>query len=51
MAFLVHDLRVLAERLLDAGVRIVEDLPLEGYDRLYIYDPFGNRIELMQKVG
>jgi len=50
VAFLVNDLRVLVERLLEADVRIVEDLPLEGYDRLYIYDPFGNRIELMQKV-
>lgn len=24
--------------------------PLEGYDRVYAYDPFGNRIELMQPV-
>jgi hypothetical protein len=24
------------------------DQPLDGYDRIYVYDPFGNRIELMQ---
>ncbi|HUQ40414.1 MAG TPA: hypothetical protein VM030_09680 [Acidimicrobiales bacterium] len=25
--------------------------PLAGYDRVYAYDPFGNRIELMQELG
>ncbi|MCK7526785.1 MAG: hypothetical protein MZV64_58910 [Ignavibacteriales bacterium] len=24
--------------------------PLDGYKRAHIFDPFGNRIELMQKV-
>jgi len=50
-AFLVDDVRALARRIEAAGYRIVEDEPLEGYDRLYVYDPFGNRIELMQPVS
>lgn len=29
---------------------MVEDEPLEGYDRVYVDDPFGNRIELMQQL-
>ena len=24
------------------------DAPLEGYERVYVDDPFGNRIELME---
>lgn len=48
-AFVVDDVRALARKLLDAGYRVVEDEPLDGYDRVYVDDPFGNRIELMQK--
>lgn len=48
-AFIVDDVRGLARKLLDAGYRVVEDEPLEGYDRVYVDDPFGNRIELMQQ--
>ncbi|HTY77403.1 MAG TPA: VOC family protein [Candidatus Bathyarchaeia archaeon] len=49
-ALLVRDLRVLATRLREAGCDVVED-PLEGYFRVYISDPFGNRIELMERAG
>jgi hypothetical protein len=31
-----------------AGYHVSRDQPLEGYDRLYVDDPFGNRIELME---
>jgi hypothetical protein len=27
------------------------DEPLEGYDRIYVNDPFGNRIELMEPLS
>jgi hypothetical protein len=30
---------------------VVEDEPLEDYDRVYIDDPFGNRIELMEPLA
>ena len=32
-----------------AGCRIVDDDPLEGYRRIFLDDPFGNRLELMEK--
>ena len=48
-AFLVRGLRQLVERLREAGVEIV-DVPLDGYSRVYVADPFGNRIELMEPV-
>jgi catechol 2,3-dioxygenase-like lactoylglutathione lyase family enzyme len=47
-AFLVEDLPGLVMSLKDAGFRVVEDQALEGYDRMYVDDPFGNRIELME---
>ena len=47
-AFIVSGLGALVDALKSAGVSVVEDQPLEGYDRVYVYDPFGNRIELMQ---
>eukprot|EP01035_Chromulina_nebulosa_P002680 gene2680-biopygen2252 len=49
-AFVVDDVAALAERLGHAGCRVAVDEPLEGYDRVYVEDPFGNRIELMQPV-
>lgn len=47
-AFIVIDLPRLVSSLEQGGFRVVEDQPLEGYDRKYVFDPFGNRIELMQ---
>lgn len=49
-AFVVSDLQKLAEIMQQAGYRVVTDEPLVGFDRLYIDDPFGNRIEFMQPV-
>ena len=47
-ALRVKDLGALVERLTNAGVRVCDDVPLEGYDRVYVDDPFGNRIELLE---
>ena len=47
-AFVVENLPALVARLSQAGHRIVEDQPLDGYERRYVDDPFGNRIELME---
>jgi catechol 2,3-dioxygenase-like lactoylglutathione lyase family enzyme len=46
-AFLVKDLRLLVERLRAAGVAVVDE-PLPGHDRVYVRDPFGNRLELIE---
>ena len=34
--------------LVEAGLSLREDEPLSGYERFYVDDPFGNRIELME---
>ena len=50
-AFLVEDLSGLRRLLEASGVMAKIDEPLEGYDRIYVDDPFGNRIELLEPVS
>lgn len=50
-AFIVENLRSLCAKLENAGFPTVSDQPLDGYQRKYVSDPFGNRIELMEIVG
>jgi catechol 2,3-dioxygenase-like lactoylglutathione lyase family enzyme len=47
-ALLVEGIESLIEKCRAAGYEVVSDEPLEGYHRIYVYDPFGNRIELME---
>ena len=49
-AFVVSDLSALRARLESAGYSVEDDQPLEGFLRTYVYDPFGNRIELMEPL-
>ena len=49
-ALLVRDLRGLVERLRRAGVEVVEAERVGG-ERVFVADPFGNRIELMEPVA
>jgi len=47
----VDDLSALRQRLSASGVETWEDEPLEDYDRFYAKDPFGNRIEFLQRAA
>jgi len=47
-ALLVEDLSALKTLIEAAGYTLKADEPLEGHDRVYVEDPFGNRIELME---
>jgi catechol 2,3-dioxygenase-like lactoylglutathione lyase family enzyme len=47
-AFLVEGLQDILEQCKRAGYKVVKDEPLEGYECVYVYDPFGNRLELME---
>jgi len=46
---LVSELRKLTEKLRKAGFDVSEDEPLIGYERVYVSDPFGNRLEFMER--
>ena len=49
-AFLIRDLSALVCKLRESGIQVIEAEPLEGYNHVYIADPFGNRLELMEPV-
>jgi catechol 2,3-dioxygenase-like lactoylglutathione lyase family enzyme len=49
-ALTVTGLQALTASLRDAGVELADDEPLDGFERVYAYDPFGNRLELMEPV-
>jgi catechol 2,3-dioxygenase-like lactoylglutathione lyase family enzyme len=49
-ALIVEGLASLREKLAQSGYSTRTDEPLEGYERAYVDDPFGNRIELMEPV-
>lgn len=50
-AFVVDDLDRLVARIRASGYETADDQPLEGWKRTYVHDPFGNRIELMERDG
>jgi catechol 2,3-dioxygenase-like lactoylglutathione lyase family enzyme len=47
-AFRVEDLAALKTRLRDAKVAFQEDALLPEAERIYVDDPFGNRLEFLQ---
>jgi catechol 2,3-dioxygenase-like lactoylglutathione lyase family enzyme len=48
-AFQVNGLHELTARLSAAGYEIGHDIPLPGMERVHVADPFGNRIELIER--
>jgi len=50
-AFIVDDMSLLIKKIQIAGYETdTSQPPLDGYNRAHVFDPFGNRIELMEKV-
>jgi len=50
-AFLVDDLDSLIKKAQSSGYETdTAQPPLDGYKRAHVFDPFGNRIELMEKI-
>jgi catechol 2,3-dioxygenase-like lactoylglutathione lyase family enzyme len=47
-ALVIDGLDDLRDRLERAGVETADDTQLEGFRRFYAFDPFGNRIELLE---
>ena len=44
----VSDLAALRRRLADAGIDYADDNAIPDTDRLFVHDPFGNRLELRE---
>ena len=50
-AFIVNDLNSLITKAQNAGCETdTTQPPLDGFKRAHVFDPFGNRIELMQRL-
>jgi len=49
-AFLVNDLARLQARLEEKGVAVLHQPALPNAKRIFVKDPFGNRIELMERI-
>ena len=50
VAFVTRDLDAARRRLAERGATVTDDASLPGVDRWYIWDPFGNRIELVDEA-
>ncbi|TFW28759.1 glyoxalase [Massilia arenosa] len=50
-ALLVRGLAALRARLQGAGCQLEPGEALEGVDRWMVYDPFGNRVELVERLA
>ena len=50
VAFRVDDVQGLADRARAAGYEVIDDDLLEGHERIYIHDPFGNRLEFLRPL-
>ena len=48
VAFAVTEYEQLAERLTTNNFRVQHDDEIEGVDRFYTWDPFGNRLEIIR---
>ena len=48
IALQVSDIAELRDRLIAAGYRVDPDDSLPGFERYYVADPFGNRIEILE---
>ncbi len=51
VAFVVEDVMGLAAAAGAAGYQVKHDNDLPGYIRAFLYDPFGNRIEILRAVS
>ena len=50
VAYEVTGLAGWRERLERAGVRVVDGIPIPGLERFEFRDPFGNRVEFLEKA-
>ncbi|MBO8155034.1 MAG: VOC family protein [Bacillaceae bacterium] len=49
-AIYVENLMELRSHLIERGIEIKDDDKLPGAKRFYAYDPFGNRLEFMERI-
>ena len=51
LAYEVTDLQHWRASLEQSGIRILEGIPIPGYERFEFRDPFGNRVEFLARTA
>ena len=51
VAYLVSGLKAWREKLSANGCEILDGIPIPGYDRFEFRDPFGNRVEFLERTN
>ena len=51
IAYLVSDLDGWREKLEATGCSIIDGIPIPGFDRFEFRDPFGNRVEFLERTN
>ena len=51
VAYLVDDLELWRQKLTANNCTIIDGIPIPGYDRFEFRDPFGNRVEFLQRAN
>jgi ubiquinone/menaquinone biosynthesis C-methylase UbiE len=49
-ALRVDDAPALRQRLASAGVAVHDDTPIPNWERCYVFDPFGNKVEFVARL-
>ena len=50
LAYQVDDVHAWQHLLEEHGIAILDGIPIPGFDRIEIRDPFGNRLEFIQQL-
>lgn len=50
IAYAVTDLAAWRAKLASQQIEVLEAIPIPGYDRFEIRDPFGNRVEMLEQL-
>lgn len=50
IAYQVKDLNSWQERLENNGIQVIEGIPIPNFRRFEFRDPFGNRVEFLEKI-
>lgn len=50
LAYEVEDLENWRERLENQGIKVLEGVPIPNFERFEFRDPFGNRVEFLEKL-
>ncbi|MFY3791886.1 VOC family protein [Ureibacillus sp. MALMAid1270] len=50
IAYEVEDIGYWRNRLAEENIKILEGILIPGYDRFEFRDPFGNRVEMIQRI-